>query len=718
VCRAENTLKCKDFRAEGQTGEEDGSALNLTLGIRASPQCRTSSYCHVTGLNLVDWPPICCSLGRELQKSGAKEVTGMRRWIFRVDPGVRAPCLPILLLLYLAGTLATPSRGTAQESTDIVSLNLRDLRSKDASVRARAATNLGNNASPGSPANDRQQARRAIPALVDALKDSDQSVRGAAALALGNIPGDMRICVPPLIEALRDKDDQVRARAADALGRIGQSPELAVPALVSFLQEDSGSRYFSSDALIRFGPAARTAVPTLIDLLKGDDPSLPWYAAQVLGAIGPDAQAAVPALTNMLQATNDQEKLEAADALAKIGRNQLEAVSIPARLLEAADYRDRARAAAVLGDFGAVAEPSVPALTKALNDENGAVRRIAATSLSRIATALRDGRRTEAVEPLQRAATAMEQSPDPQVKARAQINTGAITTLREIRRHDLKWQLLRPFREQPHVAFPIAGYLALALLWTCLLWLWPISLLKVNQALDPIPKVRLPGWLGGIEVSISHLLLVGFFRYPDRVLDAWVLNVVEKGRAFFESNPTTAKSADAVAGPILLAGEELPALSVSALQPAFARSKARLLIWGSDADRNRNLACEIARWSMEPDPKKRLRKNLMIAVLLDQNFVHTVGKDSDPFTQAVRDNLQLDMDEEAPSLDLVARLLKRQRVLVVVLGLSELDPTTQSSIQPGNADFPANALVVTSRVHEALGSTGNTVIQPVEENRI
>ncbi len=115
---------------------------------------------------------------------------------------------------------------------------------------------------------------------------------------------------------------------------------------------------------------------------------------------------------------------------------------------------------------------------------------------------------------------------------------------------------------------------------------------------------------------------------------------------------------------------------------------------------------------MEPDPRERLRKNLMIAVLLDQDFVYAVGKDSDPFTQAVRDKLQL--DQEAPSVELVARLLKRQRVLVIVIGLSELNPTTQSSIQPGNADFPANALVVTSRVNEALGSTGKTVIQPLE----
>jgi hypothetical protein len=101
----------------------------------------------------------------------------------------------------------------------------------------------------------------------------------------------------------------------------------------------------------------------------------------------------------------------------------------------------------------------------------------------------------------------------------------------------------------------------------------------------------------------------------------------------------------------------------------------------------------------------------MIAVLLDQNFAYTADKDTDPFSRTVRDKLQL--DENAPSADLVARLLKRQRVLVTVLGLSELNQVTQSSIRPGNADFSANALVVTSRVEEALGGIGKTLIQPL-----
>jgi hypothetical protein len=45
-----------------------------------------------------------------------------------------------------------------------------------------------------------------------------------------------------------------------------------------------------------------------------------------------------------------------------------------------------------------------------------------------------------------------------------------------------------------------------------------------------------------MEISVSDLILVGFYRYSDRVLDAWVLRCVEKGRLSFESNETIARS--------------------------------------------------------------------------------------------------------------------------------------------------------------------------------
>jgi HEAT repeat protein len=643
---------------------------------------------------------------------------GMRRWIFRYRGWARSSWLPIAALLYFAGALAVPpSAGTQEDTGEWISKTIRDLQSKNAVVRTRAAEYLGNSASPDYPLQHREQIRKAVPALMEALKDTDSSVRGAAASALGNIPGDMRVAVPALAGALQDKDRSVREAAALSLGRLGQSPELAVPVLVGMLNRDD-NRESARDALIKLGPAARPAVPALIDMLNVEDPNLRSNAAQVLGAIGPDAQSAEPVLTSVMRGTDDQTRLEAADALGKIGRDQPEAVEVTTRILNAQekDWFVRERAAAILGHAGPAAEASIPVLTNALNDENEDVRRAAARAISKIATALRDRHRTEAIEPLQKAMAAMQQSPDRYVTAQARAGIDAITTLQELRRHDVKWQILRPFHEHPRVAFAAGGYVALAFLWTCLLWLWPISLLKVSETLEPLPKLRLPGWLAGADISASHLLLVGFFSQSDRVLDAWVVRHLEKARSSFESNNVITGRADLIQGPMLLDRERLPALSVGALRPAFSRPRSCILIWGNDENRNKSLASQIARWSMELDPEKRLRKNLMLAVQVERNFVYAAEKNTDPFARTVRDKLQL--EDETASMELVARLLKRQRVLVIVLGFSELNEPTQSSIQPGNADFPAHALVVTSRVEEALGGASKTVIQFCDEIRL
>src|SRR5580700_7125407 len=111
-----------------------------------------------------------------------------------------------------------------------------------------------------------------------------------------------------------------------------------------------------------------------------------------------------------------------------------------------------------------------------------------------------------------------------------------------------------------------------------------------------------------MEISVSHLFLVGFFRHPDRVLDAWVVRHLDKARAAFEANETLAQCMDTGPVPILLGRDVLPALSASALRPVFAGPGIRLLIWGNDDGKTMNLARKIGLWSMDPDPATRLRK--------------------------------------------------------------------------------------------------------------
>jgi len=73
----------------------------------------------------------------------------------------------------------------------------------------------------------------AVPYLIEALKNMDQTVRCSAAKALGNI-GDISV-VPILIDTLKDKNSEVVESAAFALGRLGDVK--AVPALIEALKD-------------------------------------------------------------------------------------------------------------------------------------------------------------------------------------------------------------------------------------------------------------------------------------------------------------------------------------------------------------------------------------------------------------------------------------------------------------------------------------------------
>ncbi|MEK7831697.1 MAG: HEAT repeat domain-containing protein, partial [Acidobacteriota bacterium] len=99
----------------------------------------------------------------------------------------------------------------------------RQLKSAEADLRAQAANAL---------ARIRQPIAAAVPALLEALNDSDHNVRANAARALG-VSKDAR-AVEPLIKLLGDKSEQVQVSAIRALAAIGD--KRAVDSLVELLK--------------------------------------------------------------------------------------------------------------------------------------------------------------------------------------------------------------------------------------------------------------------------------------------------------------------------------------------------------------------------------------------------------------------------------------------------------------------------------------------------
>ena len=122
--------------------------------------------------------------------------------------------------------------------------------------------------------------KEAVPALVQALSDSDVQMRRNSELVMISLAGayekkpriDITEALPALIKATQDSDTDVRAWAAHAIAEIGPDAKEAIPALVKLLQgKDEGPRNTSCLALGAIGPAAKDALPTLRAAL--DDPS-------------------------------------------------------------------------------------------------------------------------------------------------------------------------------------------------------------------------------------------------------------------------------------------------------------------------------------------------------------------------------------------------------------------------------------------------------------
>jgi uncharacterized protein (TIGR03067 family) len=181
-------------------------------------------------------------------------------------------------------------------------------------------------------------AKRAVPALTEALKDWHELVRVHAARALGSIGPDAKEAVPGLIAVLKDREvllDKLRPSAAAALGSIGA--------------------------------AAEEVIPALLETLKERDPHLRLQAAAALGKIGPTAKDALPALTAAWQ--NEEKASIRLCLIEALVRSDSEGKSTGALLAKEDHLEVRSALALALGRQGPRASKALPALMKAFQDE-------------------------------------------------------------------------------------------------------------------------------------------------------------------------------------------------------------------------------------------------------------------------------------------------------------------------------------------------------------
>jgi HEAT repeat protein len=263
------------------------------------------------------------------------------------------------------------------------------LNDSDANVRLAAVTALR-----------RMQEAGVAEALKQKLGDTDPHVRAQAARTLGDL-GD-RSAVSNLIAELRDENGYVRGAAAEALGKLGDKS--AVPSLVNVL---AGVRPQKGIGPKPEGLIIGTGANLLPEMAKLKQVEEKVKAVQALGEIG-DSEAADPIIQYGLKSEDAGLRAESAYALGKMRVERavepLKSVVAPyyetapldtenviasetsvpdsVRLMKEKEARVRASVAWALGQ---IADPtSVQTLNRAANDVNSLVRDAAIEALAKI----------------------------------------------------------------------------------------------------------------------------------------------------------------------------------------------------------------------------------------------------------------------------------------------------------------------------------------------
>ncbi len=245
----------------------------------------------------------------------------------------------------------------------------------------------------------------AIPSLVKALVDTNNSVRWAAAIAL-----DERIdqqwsqnegvndVIPYIIKALTENESQIRYAAADTLGKIGPTAVSAVPELVKNLVDfEKEVRQVTASALKKIDPQwwqitdARSAISHLNKAVDNyNDANRCAYAAVNLEKLDPQwlsSNSARDAIYCLVKALSESENLEMGKAinttLDKIDAQWTESEgtlrAIPYLVKAMVDSNESVRKVAkdALRKIDPMADKTIPSLVKGRTGTNQDNRQVA-----------------------------------------------------------------------------------------------------------------------------------------------------------------------------------------------------------------------------------------------------------------------------------------------------------------------------------------------------
>jgi HEAT repeat protein len=404
-------------------------------------------------------------------------------------------------------------------------------------------------------------------------------------------------------------------------------------------------------------------------------------------------------------------RIDSIDALGQVGEPAKEALTrfLPMARDRTQHWFVRQRFIAAIGAIGPAAPADVIPVLIAIHrsrsldsDEN------AAEALESIAVALALAGKTDFVMLLREAQRELESNDKSIVQARARKVELAAESL-----NTRWWEMKLNSRRLAYAKYgaPVLILPVLLSIWLILYGVRPIWLFRLNEQLSKIPVEY--SLLGIVSGPLRYLLLVGFFHYRRRVLDAWLEERIADARERFSRKVIVAERKRYVPIPVKVGDSETLRFEPRHLREAFKNVATGLLIRGDGGSGKTSLACMIGTWCMSADREYRPCDYFSLPVVIEdlksqwnegENIVEHVARvQVKTLTQSA----------ELPSSQLVRCLLKNKRVLVIIDGVSEMASDLRGKILQDLMELSANAVAVTCRAGRFLEEYSPLEITPM-----
>ena len=201
-----------------------------------------------------------------------------------------------------------------------------------------------------------ESARSALTALIGALSDESEQVRGFASTALANLGEE---AIEPLQKTLPGSESDTAVVLIETLALIGDP---AVPALIEALQsEHTKVQLAAVEALAAKEGAASGATAAFLELVENGSNEVRLSALAGLGKINPPLEMAGEPVLKLLEDPEAGIREKAIDAAVEIG---VESDALPAflALLDDPESTVRVKAIEAVGSFESEANQAVPVL--------------------------------------------------------------------------------------------------------------------------------------------------------------------------------------------------------------------------------------------------------------------------------------------------------------------------------------------------------------------